>query len=196
MTIDFSAEEVVEMAEQIERNGATFYRRAAEGTPEPSDRALLLELAAMEDDHERVFASMKEDLLGSRKGLDPFDPHGEAAAYLRTMADGQVFDMDSDPVKFLDDHHGIGNILRIEILFRSRIHPRRLVGSLSEKERHEILRWILTLTRTWMEKMRKRADWISIYRKSGNPCPRCGVLIEFSRQAGRITYACPNCQRL
>ena len=112
MTIDFSAEEVFEMAEQIERNGATFYRRAAEGTQEPSDRALLRELAAMEDDHERVFASMKEDLLASRKGLDPFDPHEEAAAYLRAMADGQVFDMDSDPVKFLDDHHGIGNILR------------------------------------------------------------------------------------
>lgn len=90
---------------------------------------------------------------------------------------------------------GIGNILRIEILFRSRIHPRRLVGSLSDEERHEILRWILTLTRTWMEKMGKRADWISIYRKSGKPCPRCGALIEFSRQAGRITYACPNCQR-
>jgi ribosomal protein L37AE/L43A len=71
-----------------------------------------------------------------------------------------------------------------------------LVGSLSENERNEILRWVLKLTQTWMKNMRKKADWISIYRKSGRPCPHCGGLIEFSRQAGRITYACSKCQPL
>jgi endonuclease-8 len=91
---------------------------------------------------------------------------------------------------------GIGNILRVEILFQFRVHPRRLVGSLSEDEKHEILRWIFTLTKTWMKNIGKKGDWISIYRNSGNPCPRCKTSIEFSRQAGRITYACPRCQGL
>jgi len=91
---------------------------------------------------------------------------------------------------------GIGNILRIEILFQSRIHPRRLVKSLSEDERHEMLRWILKLPRTWMKTMGKKSDWISIYRKSGKPCPRCRSIIEFFRQGGRITYICPECQQL
>jgi formamidopyrimidine-DNA glycosylase len=89
---------------------------------------------------------------------------------------------------------GIGNILRIEILFGSHIHPRREVKRLSDQEREELLRWILRLTHTWMKEMGKKKTWIRIYRKSGQPCPRCGDLIEFFRQAGRITYACRRCQ--
>jgi len=91
---------------------------------------------------------------------------------------------------------GIGNILRIEILFQSGIHPRRMVRSLLGDEKHELLRWILKLPMTWMKEIGKKANWIHIYRKSSKPCLRCGALIEFFRQAGRITYACPKCQRL
>ncbi len=90
---------------------------------------------------------------------------------------------------------GIGNILRIEILFRSQIHPCRKVDDLSQDERDELLRWILTLMETWMKEMGKKKTWIQIYRKSGDPCPRCRHSIEFFRQAGRITYACSGCQR-
>jgi endonuclease-8 len=89
---------------------------------------------------------------------------------------------------------GVGNILRIEILFMSRIHPRRRVDSLSQKEKEELLRWILKLFEKWMKQIGRRINWIQIYRRSGNPCPHCNHLIEFFRQAGRITYACPNCQ--
>jgi formamidopyrimidine-DNA glycosylase len=89
---------------------------------------------------------------------------------------------------------GVGNILRIEILFRSHVHPRRRIGSLLKKEKAELLRWILTLFETWMKQMSRRNTWIQIYRRGGKPCPQCGTPIEFFRQAGRITYACPRCQ--
>jgi formamidopyrimidine-DNA glycosylase len=89
---------------------------------------------------------------------------------------------------------GVGNILRIEILFRSHIHPGRRVDSLSEKEKEELLRWILKLFETWMRQIARRGHWIQIYRSSGKPCPECGASIQFFRQAGRITYVCPNCQ--
>ena len=89
---------------------------------------------------------------------------------------------------------GVGNILRIEILFISRIHPRRRVDSLSQKEKEELLRWMLKLFEKWMKQIGRRNNWIQIYRRSGKPCPDCNHLIEFFRQAGRITYACPNCQ--
>jgi len=90
---------------------------------------------------------------------------------------------------------GIGNILRIEILFGSQIHPRRKINELSRDEKDELLRWILKLSQTWMREMGKRKSWIRLYRRSENPCPRCSVPIEFFRQVGRITYACPGCQR-
>ncbi len=89
---------------------------------------------------------------------------------------------------------GVGNILRIEILFKSRIHPRRRVGSLSKKDKEELLRWMLKLFERWMKQIGRRSDWIQIYRSSGKPCPHCNHLIEFFRQAGRITYACRYCQ--
>jgi formamidopyrimidine-DNA glycosylase len=91
---------------------------------------------------------------------------------------------------------GIGNILRNEILFRSNLHPRRRVEDLSEKEKLEMLRWILKLSDTWLREMGKPKRWIQIYRRSGQPCSRCRRTIEFLRQARRITYACPGCQPL
>jgi endonuclease-8 len=89
---------------------------------------------------------------------------------------------------------GIGNILRIEILFRSHIHPRRRIDSLSRKERTGLLQWIFELFGKWMRQIGRRSHWIQIYRRSRKPCPRCGTPIQFFRQAGRITYACPKCQ--
>ena len=50
MAIPFNADEVFEMAEQIERNGGMFYRAAADKFP--AVRELLLKLAKWEDDHE------------------------------------------------------------------------------------------------------------------------------------------------
>jgi len=89
---------------------------------------------------------------------------------------------------------GVGNILRIEILFGAHIHPHRSVRSLSKEEKTEILQWVLKLFAKWMKEMKRKQSWIRIYRKSGKPCPVCGTSIQFFRQAGRITYACPTCQ--
>lgn len=112
MNIDFNAGEIFEMAKQIERNGARFYRLAAEGATDPKDREMLLGLAVMEDEHERVFASMKEELLGSKQLSTVFDPHGEGVSYLRAMADGHVFDVKRDPIDFFAGQKSLEDILR------------------------------------------------------------------------------------
>ncbi|MCJ7775532.1 MAG: rubrerythrin, partial [Desulfobulbaceae bacterium] len=77
MSYDFSADEIFEMAEQIERNGARFYRKMAENISDKSIRELLLDFAAMEDDHERVFASMRADLSDKEREPNVFDPGDE-----------------------------------------------------------------------------------------------------------------------
>ncbi len=112
MSIDFNADEIFEMAIQIEKNGERFYRLAAEGTLDPAVRKMLVELAAKEDEHQRVFLSMKEDLSASDRQATTFDPQGEAAAYLRAMADGRVFDLRTDPAGFFRHHRTIEDILR------------------------------------------------------------------------------------
>jgi len=91
MAYDFNSDEVFEMAEQIERNGALFYRKAADSVDDPAGKKLLLDFAAMEDEHEKTFAALRKDLSEKDKTATTFDPEGEAALYLRSLADARVF---------------------------------------------------------------------------------------------------------
>ena len=89
MSITFNADEVFEMAEQIERNGAKFYREAAAKTSERQAKDMFLRLAAMEDTHLRTFQEMRKTLGDQEKGGTTFDPEGEASYYLQAMADSR-----------------------------------------------------------------------------------------------------------
>jgi rubrerythrin len=91
MSYDFNADDVFEMAEQMERNGAKFYRTAAANTADAANKKFLLELAAMEDEHEKTFKAMRTELSAKEKESTVFDPDGEAALYLRALADTRVF---------------------------------------------------------------------------------------------------------
>jgi rubrerythrin len=91
-----NAEEVLEIAVQIERTGAAFYRRAAKFLNDPETIKLVEELAVMEEGHEIEYENMRADpdTLSALLG----DPYGDAAIYLRAMASGRVFPKDADPL--------------------------------------------------------------------------------------------------
>lgn len=113
MGMPFNADEVFEMAEQIERNGAKFYRTAAGKFSKL--RQLLLDLAAMEDEHEKTFAAMRAELSGTEVVLPVFDPDGQAQMYLRVMADGHVFDIKADPTEQLANTKTPEELLKMAI---------------------------------------------------------------------------------
>ncbi len=58
----FNAIEVFEIAEQIEHNGARFYRKAAEIFDDTQIGETFLRLAKWETKHERIFSSMRKQL--------------------------------------------------------------------------------------------------------------------------------------
>ncbi len=89
MTQVFDAGEVFEMAIKMEQNGAAFYRRAAEQVTDAGHRQMLLELADMEVDHEKTFSAMRQALAADTP--DYYDPYGDAAGYLKSIADTKVF---------------------------------------------------------------------------------------------------------
>ena len=91
MMYDFNADDIFEIAEQLERKGAEFYRTAADAFGEGREKEMLLKLAAMEDDHEKTFSQMRSQLSASEKTSTVFDPDGEAVLYLRALADTRVF---------------------------------------------------------------------------------------------------------
>ena len=90
MSYDFNADEIFEMAEQMERNGAKFYHDAAEGVS-GNEKEWLLQLAAMEDAHEKIFQSIRSTLSADDAQSTVFDPEGESALYLRALVDTKVF---------------------------------------------------------------------------------------------------------
>jgi rubrerythrin len=91
MMYDFNADDIFEIAEQLEQNGARFYRTAAQAMNDEKARDLLLKLAAMEDDHKALFTQMRSQLTTSEKKPTVFDPEGDAVQYLRALADTRVF---------------------------------------------------------------------------------------------------------
>ncbi len=115
MSIRYNADEVFEMAEQMERNGAKFYRRAAELASEDATKQMLIELAEMEDDHEKTFAEMRRDLSENERKSMVFDPDNELTLYLRAMADQHVFNVNEDPSARLSAEDSRDDVLRMAI---------------------------------------------------------------------------------
>jgi rubrerythrin len=91
MSYDFNADDVFEMAEQMERNGQKFYNTAAAGVADKAHKEMLLKLAGMEVEHEKTFKAMRSGLAAGEKESTVFDPQGESILYLRALADTRVF---------------------------------------------------------------------------------------------------------
>ncbi len=113
MSMNFNADEVFEMALQIERNGANFYRRVAEFAA--NAKTILLELAAMEDDHFQTFSKMRAALTEEERKEMTYDPYDELPLYLRALADKNVFDTKTDPSQRLTGKENIEDILRFAL---------------------------------------------------------------------------------
>ena len=73
MSYDFNADDVFEMAEQMERNSEKFYRAAADSTQDSGNKEFLLELAVMEDAHEETFKAMRAEITAQEKAQVLYD---------------------------------------------------------------------------------------------------------------------------
>jgi len=91
MAFDFTAEDVLRLACEIEKNGAAFYTNAAASISDEKGKTLLTKLAAMEVEHEKTFIGMLNELEGLEKARTVFDPEDEALLYLKALADIRVF---------------------------------------------------------------------------------------------------------
>jgi endonuclease VIII len=88
---------------------------------------------------------------------------------------------------------GIGNIYKCEGCWSARIDPWRPLSDLDDDELRRVVIEIGGLMRYGVERGRTPR---SIYRRSGQPCPRCGTPISSRGQgdANRTTYWCGACQ--
>jgi len=113
MGVTLNADEIFEIAEQIEKNGAKFYRAAAQKFSELNQ--LLLDLADMEDKHLITFQNMRAQLKSSEQQPDVFDPDGQVQMYLRAIADGHIFDIKADPAEKLSGIKNPHDVLKMAL---------------------------------------------------------------------------------
>ncbi len=115
MPITFNADEVFGMAEEMERNGAKFYRQAAENASDKETKQMLLGMAYMEDGHLKTFEEMRGQLSGQEKGWTIFDPDNQSAKYLQAMADARGYEGKITPTKELTGNETIKEILETAV---------------------------------------------------------------------------------
>ena len=115
MTIAFNADEVFRMAERIESDAAAFYRKAAATHSRECDCGFLLRLAAMEDEHRKLFAALRDELSDKEKELTAYDPHEEATLYLSAMADTHGGEGSPSVATSLTGRETMEQILRLAI---------------------------------------------------------------------------------
>lgn len=103
---------------------------------------------------------------------------------------------------------GVGNIYADESLWGAKVHPKRLVKTITPAEftlLYTDLREVMNLAiakggstdKNYVSAEGKRGSYLDFaraFRREGQPCPRCGTEIIKFKAAGRGTHICPHCQ--
>ncbi len=144
--------------------------------------------------------------LFARLGPEPLDPAFTPAVLAERLAGRR------GPIKalLLDQAviAGLGNIYADEALFRAHIHPLRPGESLDGDEVERLHAGIQGALLTGIEhggttfgrhrgvhnEAGRNLEHVEVYRRTGQPCPRCGTPIERITVAQRGTHYCPHCQ--
>jgi len=103
---------------------------------------------------------------------------------------------------------GVGNIYASEALWRARLRPskrahrltaasaRELAAAIREVFEHALERGGTTLS-DFVDAdgtAGENADYLWVYDRAGQACPRCQTVIKRTVHQGRATYYCPTCQ--
>lgn len=144
-------------------------------------------------DEERVVGHLGPDILGP-----DWDP-GEAVKRIRRQPDVPIAQALLDQTNLA----GIGNIYKNESLFLRGIDPRTPVRDVKDLEgvlkmAHRLMRMNTDhVIQTTTGDSRKGQQWW-VMERPGRPCRRCGSTIQVTNHGvpPRLSYWCPNCQKL
>jgi len=115
MAIQFNADEIFEIAIQIEKNGYTFYNECAKKIKDQEIKDLLKMLAEAEEKHEAIFETMHKNFKSSNSFIESDDADDIRLQYLQAVASGYVFDLNFNPVENISPDIKIDEILKFAL---------------------------------------------------------------------------------
>ncbi|HPV42506.1 MAG TPA: ferritin family protein [Spirochaetota bacterium] len=148
MAFDFNADDVYKIAEQIEENGAVFYKKAAETINDPYYQKFLLDLSTMEVFHKKTFADMRAELSDREKKPTVFDPNEESVLYLKSLADLRVFyqkEMDTSTIEGIlkaaiaAEKDSIVFYIGMKDLVPEKLGKDKIDGIINEEKKHIVM---------------------------------------------------------
>jgi formamidopyrimidine-DNA glycosylase len=120
---------------------------------------------------------------------DKFDPNAVLEA-LRTRSSAMISDAVLDQNRF----PGVGNIIKIEGLHLARVHPRRIMSSLSDQELRDCIHHCRVYAMGWLSS--GRAPTKKVYNKT--ICGTCHAgmvrMMKIGNCLSRTTFWCEVCQ--
>ncbi|MFA5423663.1 MAG: ferritin family protein [Phycisphaerae bacterium] len=115
MSISFNADEVFEMAEEIERQAVKFYSEAAQKATSDDMKRFFIQMSGMEAKHVKIFADMREHLTDEERAETTYDPDNEAAQYLQTMADAKGWEGRVTPTQKFTGKESMKEVIEIAL---------------------------------------------------------------------------------
>lgn len=143
----------------------------------------------------------------SHIGIDPLEPDFDIVATARRLRAKKT----AVKTALLDQTltSGIGNIYADESLWAARIPPRKRASTLRQKDAvallqaaQEVMVAALKVGGTSFDSLYVNVNGesgyfsrsLAAYGRAGQPCRRCGMLLERCVISGRSTHFCPQCQ--
>ena len=159
----------------------------------------------------RVYLMVDAERILGRLGPEPLDPMYTP----RILFEGMRKRSRRVKPLLLDQGFvaGLGNIYTDEALWEAQIHPRRLSDSLSQKEAEALHAAIRKVLRRGLKNLgtslgtgkanfysvgRRRGrnrDELKVFRRTGQPCPRCAATVQRIIVGQRSTHLCLRCQK-
>jgi rubrerythrin len=113
--ITFNADEIFEMAEEIERQAAKFYSEASKKAPTEQMKEFFVEMSGMEAKHLKIFADMRKGLSEEERTATTYDPENEAMLYLQTMADAKGWEGRISPMQKFTGKESMKEVVEIAL---------------------------------------------------------------------------------
>ena len=159
MIYGFNANEIFQIAINIEENGKRFYEKAMELIDDKDAKALLASLAKEELEHLKKFTALKEQLPKEAAAGTVWDPENDMNNYLHMVADMNVFSSDSNLKDELSQVKSAEDALKFGIQFEKdsiiffltiqdatdEAKGRELIGQLIEEEKGHLKKLSLEL---------------------------------------------------
>lgn len=117
---------------------------------------------------------------------------------LSSLQENYADQMAGDVVLEQDLFTGVGNIIRIEALYRAKIHPASLVKNIPEKKLVYLIETIVNYAYEFLNLLKtdEVKEKTLIYGKKICPKDKTELIIEEMGKVKRKTYVCPKCQKL